>query len=47
MFVHVVFKDASYSSPVMSDTESANMTLEAGTSNPQVCKTSLLKWNSD
>ncbi|KAJ7388830.1 hypothetical protein OS493_035387 [Desmophyllum pertusum] len=29
-------EDASYSSPVMSDTESANMALEAGTSNPQV-----------
>ena len=34
-----ILQDASYASPVMSDTESASMTLDAGSCNPSVCKT--------
>ena len=38
MFLHVL-QDASYTSPTMSDTESASMTLEAGSCNPSVGQT--------
>ena len=34
-----ILQDASYASPVMSDTESGSVTLDAGSCNPSVCKT--------